>query len=122
MTTGHEWNGITELNRPVPRLVWLFLVATVIFSVVYWVLMPAWPLGVTYTRGLLGALPRLDAVQGMRLAAIPGTLPDPEALPPGCAFGDRCPLAMAECRSAEPPLDRLAATHLVRCIRAGEAA
>lgn len=54
MTTGHEWNGIKELNTPIPKAAWLFLVATAIFSVVYWVLMPAWPLGVTYTKGLLG--------------------------------------------------------------------
>lgn len=54
MTTGHDWNGIKELNRPVPKIIWLFLIATFIFSVVYWILMPAWPLGVTYTRGLLG--------------------------------------------------------------------
>lgn len=54
MTTGHEWNGIKELNTPVPRPVWFFLIVTALFSLVYWVLMPAWPLGVTYTRGLLG--------------------------------------------------------------------
>lgn len=54
LTTGHEWNGIKELNTPVPRAVYFFLWATFLYSVVYWVLMPAWPLGVTYTRGLLG--------------------------------------------------------------------
>ncbi|RDD62071.1 cytochrome-c oxidase, cbb3-type subunit III [Ferruginivarius sediminum] len=54
LTTGHEWNGIKELNTPVPRPVWLFLAATVVFSVIYWILMPAWPLGATYTEGLLG--------------------------------------------------------------------
>ncbi len=53
-TTGHEWNGIKELNTPVPRPVWFFLIATAIFAIAYWVLMPAWPLGRTYTRGLLG--------------------------------------------------------------------
>ncbi|MGE0774352.1 MAG: cbb3-type cytochrome c oxidase N-terminal domain-containing protein, partial [Sphingomonadaceae bacterium] len=53
MTTGHEWNGIKELNTPVPKAVWLSLIVTVIFSVGYWILMPAWPLGKTYTRGLL---------------------------------------------------------------------
>ncbi|MHA3794209.1 cytochrome-c oxidase, cbb3-type subunit III [Rhizorhabdus wittichii] len=53
MTTGHEWNGIKELNTPVPKAVWFFLIVTVIFSVGYWVLMPAWPLGRTYSRGLL---------------------------------------------------------------------
>lgn len=54
MTTGHDWNGIKELNTPVPKLVLFFLAATAIFSLIYWVLMPAWPLGVSYTRGLLG--------------------------------------------------------------------
>src|SRR3546814_4942872 len=37
MTTGHEWNGIKELNRPVPRMYWWFLSATVLFAVVWWV-------------------------------------------------------------------------------------
>ncbi len=54
MTTGHEWNGIKELNTPVPRPVWAFLTAAFVFSVLYWVLMPAWPIGTTYTKGLLG--------------------------------------------------------------------
>lgn len=54
MTTGHEWNGIKELNTPVPRVVYFFLIVTALFSVIYWVLMPAWPLGLTYTKGLLG--------------------------------------------------------------------
>ncbi|WEX08614.1 cytochrome-c oxidase, cbb3-type subunit III [Chelativorans sp. AA-79] len=54
MTTGHEWNGIEELETPIPKVVFLFLAAAVLFSVVYWLLMPAWPLGWTYSRGLLG--------------------------------------------------------------------
>jgi len=54
LTTGHEWNGIIELNTPVPRVIYFFLIVTALFSVVYWVLMPAWPLGTTYTKGLLG--------------------------------------------------------------------
>jgi cytochrome c oxidase cbb3-type subunit III len=54
LTTGHEWNGIKELNTPVPRAVYFFLSLAFVFSLGYWVLMPAWPLGVTYTRGLLG--------------------------------------------------------------------
>jgi cytochrome c oxidase cbb3-type subunit 3 len=42
-TTGHEWDGIRELNNPLPRW-WRFVFwATVAFSVVYWILMPAWP-------------------------------------------------------------------------------
>lgn len=54
LTTGHEWNGITELYTPVPRIVFFFLFVTILFSIVYWILMPAWPLGWTYTKGVLG--------------------------------------------------------------------
>ena len=52
-TTGHEWNGIKELDTPVPRGVLIFLIVTHVFAVLWWFLMPAWPLGTTYTRGLL---------------------------------------------------------------------
>lgn len=42
-TTGHAWDGIKELNNPLPRW-WLYVFyATVAISVAYWVLMPAWP-------------------------------------------------------------------------------
>jgi cytochrome c oxidase cbb3-type subunit 3 len=54
MTTGHEWNGIEELDTPVPRVVLFFLALGTLFAVIYWVLMPAFPLGWTYTKGLLG--------------------------------------------------------------------
>jgi cytochrome c oxidase cbb3-type subunit 3 len=54
LTTGHEWNGIKELNTPVPRLVYFSLIVTALFSLGYWILMPAFPLGSTYTKGLLG--------------------------------------------------------------------
>jgi cytochrome c oxidase cbb3-type subunit 3 len=53
-TTGHEWNGIKELDTPVPRGVLLFLIATHLFALLWWVLLPTWPLGATYTKGLLG--------------------------------------------------------------------
>lgn len=53
-TTGHEWNGIEELDTPIPRVVLFFLAAGTLFAAVYWLLMPAWPLGWTYTKGLLG--------------------------------------------------------------------
>lgn len=52
-TTGHEWNGIKELDTPVPRGVLLFLIVTHIFAVLWWFVMPTWPIGTTYTRGLL---------------------------------------------------------------------
>lgn len=54
LTTGHEWNGITELNTPVPRPVYAFLAVTALFACVYWILMPAWPTASGYTKGLLG--------------------------------------------------------------------
>jgi cytochrome c oxidase cbb3-type subunit 3 len=54
MTTGHEWNGIEELDTPVPSFVLYFLAAATLFAVIYWILMPAWPVGWTYTKGLLG--------------------------------------------------------------------
>jgi cytochrome c oxidase cbb3-type subunit 3 len=70
MTTGHEWNGIKELNTPVPRPVYFFLGAAALFAVVYWVLMPAWPLGVTYTKGLLGIDQRTDVTLELKQAAL----------------------------------------------------
>ena len=56
-----------------------------------------------YTRGLIETLPRAG-VGRERLPAIPGTVPDLGALPDGCRFSDRCPLADDGCRAAEPPL------------------
>ncbi|MCF8478139.1 MAG: cytochrome-c oxidase, cbb3-type subunit III [Pseudolabrys sp.] len=70
LTTGHEWNGIKELNTPVPRLVYFFLIATALFAVVYWILMPAWPIGVTYTKGLLGIDQRATVAQHLEQAAL----------------------------------------------------
>jgi cytochrome c oxidase cbb3-type subunit 3 len=52
-TTGHVWNGIKELDTPVPRGVLIFLIVTHIFAVTWWFVMPTWPLGTTYTKGLL---------------------------------------------------------------------
>jgi cytochrome c oxidase cbb3-type subunit 3 len=70
LTTGHEWNGITELNTPVPRAVYFFLTLAFLFAVGYWILMPAWPLGVTYTRGLLGIDQRKIVAASLKEAAI----------------------------------------------------
>jgi cytochrome c oxidase cbb3-type subunit 3 len=55
MTTGHEWNGIKELNTPVPRTLWVFLITLTAFAVLWTVLMPSWPGINGYFRGLLGA-------------------------------------------------------------------
>lgn len=69
LTTGHEWSGIKELNTPVPRAVYFFLIATALFSVGYWILMPAWPTGVTFTKGLLGIDQRTTLEADLREAA-----------------------------------------------------
>jgi len=56
-TTGHEWDGIRELDNPLPRW-WLWIwYATIAFSIGYWVLMPAWPGLHGYTKGLLNTSP-----------------------------------------------------------------
>ena len=53
-TTGHEWDGIKELNSPLPRW-WLYvLYATILWSVAYWFVFPALPGISGYTKGLLG--------------------------------------------------------------------
>jgi len=70
MTTGHEWNGIKELNSPVPRPVYFFLIVAGVFSVIYWILMPAWPLGVTYTKGLLGIDQRVTVSESLKQGAL----------------------------------------------------
>jgi peptide/nickel transport system ATP-binding protein len=49
-----------------------------------------------YTRGLLGALPSLEAPR-RRLASIPGVVPSAADLPPGCAFAPRCDLRVGRC-------------------------
>jgi peptide/nickel transport system ATP-binding protein len=68
-----------------------------------------------YTRGLLNALPTLDVSE--RLVAIPGTVPDPRAMPRGCAFGPRCPRAVMACEAGVPPLAPNAPDRAVACIR-----
>ncbi|MGE0563976.1 MAG: cytochrome-c oxidase, cbb3-type subunit III [Pseudolabrys sp.] len=53
-TTGHEWDGLKELNTPLPRWwLWIFY-ATVVFSVGYWIVYPAWPLVSGATKGTFG--------------------------------------------------------------------
>ena len=75
-----------------------------------------------YTAGLLGSVPRLDARQGARLVPIPGAPPAMAALPPGCPFEPRCPLAIDKCRDAEPALLEIAPGHSAACIRTEQVA
>ena len=68
-TTGHEWNGIKELNTPFPKLVIWALVLTFAYSVIAWVLLPAWPLGRDYTRGIWNLRQEDEAITGYRVLA-----------------------------------------------------
>ena len=54
-----------------------------------------------YTKGLIAAVPRLDAPKDAPLQDIPGTVPPPTAWPTGCAFHPRCPKARPECSAAD---------------------
>lgn len=108
-TTGHEWDGIRELDNPLPRWwLWVFF-GCIAWAIVYWVLMPAWPGLTGYTHGVLGRsdraelsdeLDKLAAVRGQGLARL-ASAPleeierDPKlqayALQVGASvFGDNC--------------------------------
>ena len=65
-TTGHVWDGIRELDNPLPRW-WLWIwYATIAFSIAYWVAMPAWPGLHGYTKGLLGKSDRADVSRELK--------------------------------------------------------
>ncbi|MBI5524558.1 MAG: ABC transporter ATP-binding protein [Desulfarculus sp.] len=68
-----------------------------------------------YTRGLLACLPSRSPGRGQRLPTIAGIVPPLDALPPGCAFSDRCPERFAPCQEEEPALVEVAPGHGVRC-------
>src|SRR6476659_8395360 len=67
-TTGHEWDGIHELNKPLPKWwLWTFY-ATIVWAIGYWLLMPAWPLVSGYTKGLLGYSQRESVAEQLQAA------------------------------------------------------
>lgn len=61
-TTGHAWDGdIQEFNNPLPNWwLWSFY-ATVLFALVYWVFYPAWPVGGTFTKGVMNDITFVDS-------------------------------------------------------------
>ncbi|MBO7721577.1 MAG: ABC transporter ATP-binding protein [Kiritimatiellae bacterium] len=73
-----------------------------------------------YTRGLIAAVPRLDAPKDAPLADIPGTVPPPTDWPKGCAFHPRCSEAHPECASDDFNMlcERMGATS-IKCIANG---
>ncbi len=108
-TTGHAWDGIRELDTPLPRWwLWLFY-ATIVWSIGYWVVYPSWPLIASYTKGAFNwqsrdavaselaelkaqRAPMMDKLAAAKLEQI---LADPQLLDfaraqGGVAFRDNC--------------------------------
>jgi cytochrome c oxidase cbb3-type subunit III len=72
-TTGHEWDGIKELNTPLPRWWIITFYACIVWAVGYWIVYPAWPLVSGYTAGVLHYSSRADvAVELANLEKIRG--------------------------------------------------
>jgi peptide/nickel transport system ATP-binding protein len=69
-----------------------------------------------YTQGLLAALPDMVGPR-RRLEAIPGSVPEPWNLPPGCAFAPRCNQATAEC-TVPPEFRAVEPGHVAACVHA----
>lgn len=107
--TGHDWDGIAELNNPLPKW-WLYILyACIVWAIGYWIVYPAWPLATSHTKGFFGYSQRekvaedlvqahaskstfRDKIAESDMAAIKA---DPEllnfALAGGAAaFGDNC--------------------------------
>lgn len=109
-TTGHEWDGIKELNNPLPRWWLIILWISVVWAVVYWILMPSWPGVSGHFAGVRGhseranvdaAIEALDAERGlqmeqlMTIESIADVERDPQllqfAMNAGASlFGDNC--------------------------------
>jgi peptide/nickel transport system ATP-binding protein len=70
-----------------------------------------------YTRGLLAALPDMAGPR-QKLIAIGGAVPEPWAMPPGCAFAPRCATALPACQDAVPAIRVIGPNHRAACIAA----
>lgn len=70
-----------------------------------------------YTAALLSAVPSVDKKrrEATKRILIPGDPPDPLALPKGCRFANRCPVAQAQCEEAQPDLVEVVPGHKVAC-------
>lgn len=69
-----------------------------------------------YAEGLLASLPPLAGPR-RRLASIPGVVPDPKALPPGCSFAPRCNRRIDACLASPPALRGEPGAHRLACHR-----
>jgi cytochrome c oxidase cbb3-type subunit 3 len=108
-TTGHEWDGIKELNTPLPKW-WLYVMyATIAFAVLWWLLYPSWPYGSGYLSGILGYSQRMtldrelaeaeaeraDVISRIAAAEVQEIADDPELMSVAfaggqAAFADNC--------------------------------
>lgn len=62
-TTGHEWDGIRELDNPLPRW-WLYIFyGCIVIAAIYWVFMPSWPGVNSYAKGVLNQSDRVDVTR-----------------------------------------------------------
>ncbi len=112
-TTGHQWDDIHELNNPLPKW-WVYsFYACIVWSVLYWIVMPAWPIFMngawTYTGGVIGYDQRvvvendiaevaagrqvyMDQIDALELPAVQQNAELMEVALAGgrAAFGDNC--------------------------------
>lgn len=72
-----------------------------------------------YTIGLFGSIPKLTGPRE-RLASIPGTVANPENLPTGCAFHNRCTRCSERCKTEQPKMLKVNDNHYVACFKGVE--
>jgi cytochrome c oxidase cbb3-type subunit III len=78
-TTGHEWDGIKELNTPLPRWWLITFYLTILWAIGYWIVYPAWPLLWSHTTGIWNystraevatELANLEKIRGDKMVAL----------------------------------------------------
>lgn len=75
-----------------------------------------------YTRALMASMPAMNTTAA-RLTEIPGMVPAPHNMPPGCAFAPRCPFVTTRCHTQMPPLTQSGASdHVVACFEVEQVA
>jgi cytochrome c oxidase cbb3-type subunit 3 len=108
-TTGHEWDGIKELNTPLPQWWIIVFYACIVWAIGYWVVYPAWPMLHSYSTGVLhyssradvaSEIAKLETIRGEKMVALgAASLADIENDPALLAlarargkavFGDNC--------------------------------